>query len=109
MAFSAGLKPFEFDSLSPQRIWNVIDAHHENEKTSWEQTRAICFNVGRFGNSDPKHFPKTLERFWPMPWDKKQGTNRLSRADDILAQHEKMVQRRKQLENKIHDRGRSEG
>lgn len=97
MAFRAGLKPSEFDELSPNRIWNVIEAHGENEREEWERARAIAFTAGRYGNSDPKKFPKSPSKFWPFPWDK---TAQTTPAKDIMAQHAKMKALRQELEKK---------
>lgn len=75
-------------------MWIVIDGYSENIKMLWEQTRVIAFTAGRFGgNSDPKKFPKSPERFLPLPWDVKKTANR----DDILKQHALMKARREQL------------
>jgi hypothetical protein len=93
----AGLNPNEIDELSPCDVWLKVEAYEEERQERWELTRLICFNVGRFGNSDPKKFPKRVQSFWPLPWDKEAPT---SNAQEILRQHALMKARREQLEQK---------
>jgi hypothetical protein len=96
MAAASGLKPFETDAMPPVDVWVMIEGYNERMRTEWEMTRAVCFNVARFGNSDPKKFPKTPEKFWPLPWDKVT----LMPAKTILEQHARMVAIRKSFEEK---------
>lgn len=74
-------------------VWLCIEGYNEREKAEWERTRAVAYNVAKFGNSDPKKFPKSLQRFWPFEWDKKKGG---SRVEEILRQHEAMKKLREQ-------------
>lgn len=84
MAAMGGLKPFEVDFMTPSDVWIVIDAHAEREQKEWERARAIAFSAARFGgNSDPKKFPKTPQKYWPLPWDKKTKID----AQSIMEQH----------------------
>jgi hypothetical protein len=47
----------------------MVAGYQRRLQNSWEQTRAIAYNVARFGQSNPKKFPKTPQAFWPLPWD----------------------------------------
>jgi hypothetical protein len=94
MAAKSGLKPFETDSLPPCDVWIMVEGHERNERFEWERTRAICFNVAKFGNSDPKKI-KNPQDFWPLPWDKKQGK---PDGKKILEHHARMIAIRKQFE-----------
>lgn len=96
MCIQAGIKNNEIDDWLIADLAMHIEAFNETEKTSWEQTRAIVFNVARFGNSDPKKFPKTFERFWPFPWDK--GQQKMS-ISGFARQYREQKKLRKQ-ENK---------
>lgn len=29
----------------------------------------LAFNIGRFGNSDPKRFPSSIKKYMPELWD----------------------------------------
>lgn len=97
MAAKGGLKPFEVDSMPPNDVWITIDAFAEKEQTEWERARAIAFSAARFGgNSDPKKFPKTPQKFWPFPWDRKKVIDTRS----IMEQHAIMRAKRELLERK---------
>lgn len=85
------------DELTPNRIWNFIDAWDENNIEEWERTRALGYIVGRYGNSDPKKFPKTAQKFWSFPWDKK--SKNIS-AEQILKQHAEMKRQREEIEKR---------
>jgi hypothetical protein len=98
MAAASGLKPFEVDMMHPKDVWIMIEGHEENIRNNWEMTRAIAFNVAKFGNSDPKKFPKSPQKFWPMSWDTKE--NPKARIDEILRHHQQNVERRERLKNK---------
>jgi hypothetical protein len=98
MGCRAGLDPWDVDARSPNEVWLKIEAWDEQVQMQWEMTRAICFNVAKFGNSDPKKFPKTPQRFWPFSWD---GDAVSANPKTIIEQHAKMVARRKMLEDKM--------
>lgn len=49
--------------------------------------------VGKFGNSNPKKFPKSVQRFLPFDWDTKVATN----TQDIFKQHAIMKARREEI------------
>jgi hypothetical protein len=89
------------DEHSPNDVWICIDGHSQNIKMFWEQTRVIAFTAGKFGNSDPKKFPKHPARFLPLPWDEKVTTER----DDILKTHAMWKAKREQILKKNADRG----
>jgi hypothetical protein len=89
------VKPWEVDEHAPNDVWIVIDGYFENIKTSWEQTRFIAYTAARFGNSDPKKFPKRPEQFCAFSWDKKQA----NAAEEKFKHYAEMKARRKLLEN----------
>lgn len=81
--------------MPPCDVWLQIEGYSEQLKLSWEQTRSICFTVAKFGNSDPKGFPKNPQTYWPLPWDSEiQSPNTRS----ILESHARMEAKRKLLE-----------
>jgi hypothetical protein len=82
--------------MAPSDVWVYLEGYHNRIKGEWERTRLIAFNVARYGNSDPKKFPKTPQAFMPFAWDKKANVKRLSPAE-ILEQHRKMKEKREQL------------
>jgi CRISPR/Cas system CMR-associated protein Cmr5 small subunit len=45
-----------------------IRAFYISEKENWKHTSMIAFNVARFGNSDPKTFPKSIKEYMPELW-----------------------------------------
>jgi hypothetical protein len=46
-----------------------IIAEGRKEKERWKMVSMICFNVARFGNSDPKRFPSSIKKYMPGLWD----------------------------------------
>ena len=69
MAAEAGLRTWETDAISVQDVWVNIEGYHRRTRLNWEMTRAVCFNVAKFGQSDPKSFPRSPQRYWAFPWD----------------------------------------
>jgi hypothetical protein len=45
-----------------------IRAWMEQERENWKHTSMLAFNVARFGNSDPKTFPKSIKEYMPELW-----------------------------------------
>lgn len=82
----------------------MIDAWDENQQMQWEMTRAVCFNVAKFGNSDPKKFPRTPQKFWPFGWDKEEAA---PSSNTILEQHARMLARRTELERRMQEKANS--
>lgn len=96
MAAASGLKPFETDSMAPVDVEVNVEGWEKNKRIDWETTRALCYNVALFGNSDPKKMPRTPQKFMPFPWDKEEKD--MSRADVILELHARRKERRERLE-----------
>jgi hypothetical protein len=44
-------------------------AHAKDEREKWKRTSMLAYNIGRFGNSDPKKFPATIKKYMPELWD----------------------------------------
>jgi len=56
--------------------------------------------MGKFGgNSDPKKFPKTPQKFWPFPWEA-QTSGRKSK-EQILAEHNEKKRQRAMVSQRI--------
>ena len=68
---AAGIHPEDFDRNDMRTNYILLEGYQQREQSEWERTRAICYNVARFGQSNPKKFPKTPQAFWPLPWDEK--------------------------------------
>lgn len=45
-----------------------IMAFNKQERESWKHTSMLAFNIARFGNSDPKTFPKSIKEYMPELW-----------------------------------------
>jgi hypothetical protein len=50
-------------------------AHGKNELEQWKHTSMISFNIGKFGNSDPKRFPSTIKKYMPELWEDLEDIN----------------------------------
>lgn len=100
MAASVGLKPFEAEAMAPADVWLMIEGWHEGQRAGWEQTRLVCFNVAKFGNSDPNKFPKKIEKYMPLPWDK-ETERRATNPKELMEQHYKMKQLQKEMSEKF--------
>lgn len=44
-------------------------AFYKEEKERWRHTSMLAYNIGRFGNSDPKKFPSSIKKYMPALWD----------------------------------------
>lgn len=44
-------------------------AHAKDDRERWKHTSMLAFNIGRFGNSDPKRFPSSIKKYMPDLWD----------------------------------------
>lgn len=68
-----------------------IIAARQDVEDRWEHTRAIAFNIAKFGNSDPKKFPSSVRTFWPFEWDdEERETNDFQEAYRILRERKNM-------------------
>lgn len=66
--------------MHPCDVWLAIEAESEKSRTMWETTRAICYNVAKFGNSDPRSFPSSITSFWKFEWDENSTNDELIEA-----------------------------
>lgn len=83
--------------MSPRDVQISIDGYERRWKDQMETTRLQCYYIAKFGNSDPKKFPKSVQKFMPLPWDKKQNK---SKSKEIVERHERMRKIREELEAK---------
>ncbi len=63
------MKPDEVDTLSPSDVWIMIDGYRKRVEAQMEIARIGWFYTGAYGNSDPKKFPKRVEKFHPFGWE----------------------------------------
>jgi hypothetical protein len=75
-------------------LMHIMAANRE-EQDRWEHTRLVVYNVAKFGNSDPKKFPRSISDFMPFEWDSEvssttsglqDGYRRMREAKKLLAQ-----------------------
>jgi hypothetical protein len=45
-----------------------IVAHNKEEREQWKHTSMLAYNIGKFGNSDPKKYPATIKKYMPELW-----------------------------------------
>lgn len=104
IAAEAGITAQEFYANDIQDNWIWINGHQKRVQMSWEQTRAIAYNVGRFGNCDAKKFPKNMQAFWPLPWDEK-VTGKSN--NEIRQQYEENQRLIREMEAKMAERAKN--
>lgn len=46
-----------------------IVAHDKEEREKWRHTSLLAYNIGKFGNSDPKKYPATIKKYMPELWN----------------------------------------
>lgn len=107
MCAEAGLKPHEYRANYLEDNWIHLSGYQRQQRGEWERTRAISYNVAKFGNSDPKKFRNmTMQRYWPFPWDN-EGSAATKDPRDIRRQWEEgqkqmaMLEAKKQAAKKI--------
>jgi hypothetical protein len=46
-----------------------IIAYVKEERERWRHTSMLAYNIGKFGNSDPKKYPATIRKYMPELWE----------------------------------------
>jgi hypothetical protein len=46
-----------------------IIAYVKEERERWRHTSMLAYNIGKFGNSDPKKYPATIKKYMPELWE----------------------------------------
>jgi hypothetical protein len=70
-----------------------IMAHNRGEQSKWERVRMISYITAKFGNSDPKKFPSSVNQFMPFDWDED------SEPEDFKADYLRLRAAKKKLKH----------
>jgi hypothetical protein len=69
--------------MSPNDVWIVIDAYHEDQQQEWERARVIAYNI-HIHAPYMKRKEKSIQSFLPFPWDKKLISRTQARLQEYL-------------------------
>lgn len=65
----AGLKPNEIEDMHWRDLSLFVHAYELRERSEWERTRLLAYIHYM---ATPEKTKKSIERFMPFPWDKKE-------------------------------------
>jgi cytochrome c556 len=66
----------------------TIDGYNERQKQEWERTRAVVFNIHR--HTALKKHANSAQKFWPFPWDRRNGVKVAQSAKEVWEEHQRM-------------------
>lgn len=68
--------------MSPNDVWIMIDAYHEDQQQAWERARLVAWNIHAHAPYLKRR--KEIRDFLPFPWDKSKYASTQQRIQEHL-------------------------